>query len=90
MARMTEREKQLELALHNKTEASLLVQQIISVGLKALSGRILTTIALMGDVVFFVWVMAVPTWERLLGAVLFAIASYCVVNVKPIEKQEDS
>lgn len=82
MPRVSEREKQLELALHNKTEATQLMQAMISVGLRALSVRILTTVALLGDCVLFGWAMASGGWDRLAAAVLFAVATWCLVNVK--------
>lgn len=82
MARKSEREQQLELALAGKTEASRLVQEMIAIGLRALGTRMLTAIALVGDVSLFAWVMVAPSWERLLGAALFAVSSWTLVNFK--------
>jgi hypothetical protein len=88
VGRISEREKQLELALQNKTDATELAQAMIRIGLNALSMRMLTTISLLGDCVLFGWAMAYPDVVRLTAAVLFAIATWCLVNVK-LEKLKD-
>lgn len=80
MGRKTEREQQLELALQGKTEAAQLVQRMIALGLRALAQRMLTAIALLGDCILFGWVMVAPSWERLLGAVLFAVSTWFLVK----------
>lgn len=89
MPRISEREKQLELALHNKTEATQLMQQIINVGIRLLSARFLTAVALLGDCILFGWAMASGGWDRIAAAVLFAIATWCLVNVKYERKAHD-
>lgn len=83
MARKSEREHQLELELSGKTEAMRVTQAIIRVGIEALSARMLTALALTLDAVLFFWCMVAPEWERLAAAVIFAIASWAVVNYRP-------
>lgn len=79
MARKSERETQLELALRGKTEAMELAQAIIGIGLQALGQKSLTAIALIVDSILFSAVMVWPSWERLAGAVLFSIAAWFTV-----------
>lgn len=89
MARKSERETQLELALRGKTEAMELAQAIIGIGLQALGQKSLTAIALIVDSILFGWVMVAPSWERLACAVLFAIAAWFTVYYRHERKAPD-
>lgn len=55
--------------------------RLIDLALKALSTRLLTTIALIGDCLLFAWSAVTGSWVALSAAVLFAMATWCLVNV---------
>lgn len=81
--------EQLELQLKERGDALDMAQQIVAVGIKALSGRMLTAFALVADCVLFGWALANGGWQALSAAVLFAIASWCVLHLKlPTGKEE--
>lgn len=85
-----EKAKQMQLALEEKSEALEQTMRIIRVGLDALGARMLTTLALVGDFVLFAWFFFAGGWERLAAAVLFAIATWCLLNLKlPKERKPD-
>lgn len=88
MARKSEREAQLELALRGKTDSMEMAQAIIDIALRALGQKSLTAIALVADVILFAWVMFSPSWERLASAVLFAIAAWFTVYYR-YERKSD-
>jgi hypothetical protein len=81
--------EQLELKLKERANELGMAQQIISVAYKALSGRMLTAFALVADCVLFGWALAVSGWQALAAAVLFAIASWCVLHLRFSEKREE-
>jgi hypothetical protein len=60
-----------------------LVSQIIQVGLKALSTQILIFLSLLLDAGMFGWAMTAGTWPHIAAAVLFAIATWCLVKITP-------
>ena len=86
-----DRIQQLELELNQAKEKNRelqMVQEFVAVGLRALSLRMLTTFALLADFVLFAWCVASPSWVSLAAAVLFAIASWAVLHLKPERKDE--
>jgi FtsH-binding integral membrane protein len=58
----------------------------LALGLRMLSMRLLTVIALVLDAGIFAWAMASDTWPRAVCAVAFAVASWCVVHLR-LEKE---
>lgn len=82
--------EQLELQLKEERkyrDEIEMVQRIIDVGIKALSLRMLTTLVLLADCVLFSWAVGVGTWQALIAAVLFAIATWCVLFLKPPDRK---
>lgn len=83
--------EQLELQLkeerkfRNEIE---MVQQVIRVGLKALSLRMLTTLVLVADCVLFAWAISIGTWQALVTAVFFAVVTWCVLHLRPSNVKE--
>jgi len=61
---------------------------IISVGLNVLSLRALTVLSLLLNTGVFSWALYSDSWVRLLGAALFAVATWCIVNLKPPKEQK--
>lgn len=87
---MTKRDlDQMELKLKERGDALDMAQQIVAVGLKALSVRMLTAFALVADCVLFGWALANGGWQALAVAVLFAISSWCVLHLKLSQKREE-
>ena len=67
-----------------------MAQKVIAIGMRALSARMLTTITLIADLLLFAWAVASASWISLAGAVLFAVATYCVLYVRlPTERKDD-
>jgi hypothetical protein len=60
---------------------------LVDIGLKILSKRTLTLVALMADALMFGWAMYWGEWPRLAVAAVFAIASWCLVNLSKGESQ---
>ena len=66
-----------------------LVQRIVEVGIRALSLRMLTTFVLIADTLLFAFAVYVGTWQAILAAVLFAVAAWSVLFLKPSERKEE-
>lgn len=73
-------QKKLEIQVRQKVLER--TAEIVHVALDALSIRLITVLALVLQAGIFCWAMAAPTWERVAGATLFAIASWCLVHHK--------
>lgn len=58
-------------------------QQIIALGLRALSTQALTVFALMLDAAIFGWAISTESLIRLGGAVLFAVAAWSLLYLRP-------
>lgn len=56
---------------------------LVSIALKVLSQRALTIIVLLLNAGVCSWAMYSESWPRLAGALLFAVTSWCTVNLKP-------
>lgn len=86
-----DRIEQLQLALDEERkfrDGVELVQRIIEVGLRALALRLLTTLVLVADCVLFAWAMAAGSWQSVGVAVLFAIAAWSVLYLRPPDRKE--
>lgn len=83
-------QEQLELALKERASALEQSERIIRIGIEALSVRMLTAFALFADCVLFVWAIANGGWQALAAAVLFSIASWCVLHLKIRNGEESS
>ena len=59
------------------------VQQIIALGLRALSMQALTVFALVLDAAIFAWAIGTESYVRLAGAVLFALAAWSLLYLRP-------
>ena len=70
----------------SRTEQTVL---LVGIALRVLSQRTLTIITLLLNAGVVSWAMYSESWPRLAGALLFAVASWCTVNLKP-PKGEDS
>lgn len=82
--------QQLTLQLEQekaKNRELQLVQTVVEVGIRALSLRMLTTFVLVADSVMFAAALYVGTWQAILAAVLFAIAGWSVLFLKPNERK---
>ena len=73
------------LKLQQEAKARILEQTALGVriGLEALSVRAITILALLLNAGLLSWALYDPRWERLGGAALFALFSYCVIHVRP-------
>lgn len=87
-----ERIEQLELQLeaqkkryHDDIE---MAQQLVALALRALSDRMLTTLVLIADCVMFSWALYNGAWQSVLTAVLFAVASWGVLYLRPPNVKE--
>lgn len=81
MGRPTNEEKlEKEAANYHQRMAMM-----VTIGLQALSQRILTFIALAANVFVFSWALYDPRWERVLLAGLFALTSWCIVNSEKVK-----
>lgn len=90
MGRKSDRQKELELEYAEKGKDLQMTQKIIAIGLRALSERMLATITLAADLVLFAWAVSTGVWLSLAAAVLFAVATYCVLYVRlPTERDND-
>jgi hypothetical protein len=56
---------------------------LVTVGLHALSQRLITAIALLFESVMFGWAMFEGGWDRLAIASVFAAAAWCLVHLRP-------
>lgn len=56
---------------------------ILTIAMQLVSLRILTTISLLLNAGVVSWAMWTESWIRLAGAAVFAITSWCIVNLKP-------
>ena len=56
---------------------------MINLALRILSHRAMTIITLLLNAAVCSWAMYTESWPRLAGALLFAVASWCTVNLKP-------
>jgi len=74
---------QTVVAYEAKQRALAEFAHLVNVGLKALSTKILTLAALLADAGLFGWAMVDGAWSKIAAAALFAIASWCLVNLKP-------
>jgi len=60
----------------------------IAVGLKTMSYRVLTILALILNAVMFGWAMKVGTWTALATAALFGVATWFLVKVSPFKESD--
>jgi hypothetical protein len=58
----------------------------VRIGLEALSLRSIIVLALIVNAGLMAWALYDPRWERLVGAAAFALFSYCVIHVRPKER----
>ena len=65
-----------------------MAQQLSALALRALSVRMLTTLVLLADVVVFAWALYLGTWQSVLTAVLFAVATWAVLYLRPPNVKE--
>lgn len=63
-----------------------LMAQIVNIGLRALSVQALTFMALILDATMFGWAMVDGSWQRIAAAVLFSIATWCLVKLGPTNR----
>jgi hypothetical protein len=63
-----------------KTEQVML---IVNIALRVLSHRALAVFTLVLNAGVCSWAMYSESWVRLAGALLFAVTSWCTVNLKP-------
>lgn len=80
---------ELQLADERKFRDGLqLTQRLITLGLEALSLRLLTTFVLVTDCLVFAWAIYASGWLSLITAGLYAIATWCVLYLRPPERKE--
>lgn len=58
---------------------------LVNIALSVLSQRALTVIVLLLNAGVCSWAMYSESWPRLAGALLFAVTSWCTVNLKRSE-----
>lgn len=75
--------QQQALKLKAQAEQQALVSNLLKIGLEALGTRLLVLLSLLLDAGMFGWAMAASTWPRIAAAVLFAIATWCLVKITP-------
>ncbi len=56
---------------------------MVNIALRVLSHRALTIVTLLLNAGVVGWAMYAESWQRLAGAALFAVTSWCTVNLKP-------
>jgi hypothetical protein len=86
---MKRSDAQLELELEKKRNALEMSKKLIAIGIEALSLRMLTTLVLVADSALFAWALFNGGWQALATAVLFAIATWCVLHLRPPERKEE-
>jgi protein-S-isoprenylcysteine O-methyltransferase Ste14 len=80
----------MELEFEKRRIDMELAEKVIGIGLRALSARMLATITLIADLFLFAWAVYNGSWISLAAAVLFAVATYCVLYVRfPHEERKD-
>jgi hypothetical protein len=72
-----------QIALQQKTMVA-----ILNIAMNTLNARLLTLLGIVVNTAIFSWAMYVPQWERIVTAALFSVAIWCLLRVKPQEKQE--
>jgi len=55
---------------------------LVEIGLRVISMRVLTILALIGNGVMFGWAMWAGGYDRLAIAGVFAVASWCLVHLR--------
>ena len=60
-----------------------LIATLIDLGLKVISSRLIMIFTLLLDTGIFAWAMFADSWMRLASATIFAIASWCIVYLRP-------
>jgi len=63
---------------------------LVNLALRVLSHRALTIVTLLLNAGVCAWAMWAESWPRLAGALLFAVASWCTVNLKPPKGESDA
>ena len=58
------------------------VSVMIEIALRVLAQRSMTIIALLLNAGVVSWAMYSESWPRLAGALLFAVTSWCIINLK--------
>ena len=56
---------------------------MVGIAMQILSHRTMTILTLLLNAAVCSWAMYTESWPRLAGALLFAVASWCTVNLKP-------
>jgi hypothetical protein len=65
-----------------------LMVALVNIALRTLSVRSIMVLALLLNTGVFSWAMYSESWVRLAGAALFAVTSWCTVNLKPPKEND--
>lgn len=68
-----------EQAAVRRTE---LLAVVVDLGMKLITARLMAILALFLDAGMFAWALSSESWLRLAGASIFAIASWCIINLQ--------
>jgi hypothetical protein len=72
------------------TEARLqMMGAIVELGIRLLSDKMLLVLAILLDSAIFAWAMYADSWPRIVGATLFAVASWCLIHLRPSQEHKD-
>jgi hypothetical protein len=61
---------------------------LLNIAIKVLSAEVVTFFALSLDAGVFVWAIQTESTIRLVGAVLFTVASWCLIHLRPRSRNE--
>lgn len=63
---------------------------MLNLALRILSHRTMTIVTLLLNAGVCSWAMYSESWPRLVGALLFAVTSWCTVNLKHVKGENDA
>jgi hypothetical protein len=58
---------------------------LVNLGMRVLSHRVMTVVGLLLNAGITGWAISSESWVRLAGAALFAVTSWCVINLQSKE-----
>lgn len=69
--------------LKAQAQQQQIVGQLLQIALRALGTQVLVLLSLLLDAGMFGWAMVAGTWPRIASAVLFSVATWCLVKITP-------
>lgn len=63
---------------------------LVSIALRLVSQRLVTVLVLLLNTGIFGWAMFTESWPRIAAAAIFAVASWCLVYLRPKEVSNEA